>query len=144
MPGCRSGREPGTQVFREADEHPGDEVTPGIAVIRFDGGLFFATADALEDRLREAIHSTPELTGIVLDCGGINFVDSQGAAKMADIADLAHDAGVTLRLARLKPTVRAILGRDGAIERIGEDKIHGNIFRAVQAEQGAAGRGARR
>ena len=135
------GRERGTQVFREADEHPGDEVVPGIAVIRFDGGLFFATADALEDRLRETIHSTPDLTGIVLDCAGINFVDSQGAAKVADIADLAREAGVTLRLARLKPTVRATLARDGAIERIGEDKIHGNIFRAVQAEQAAAEKG---
>ena len=81
------GREPGTQVFREAGEHPGDETVPGIAVIRFDGGLFFATADALEDRLRDVIQSTPGLTGIVLDCGGINFVDSQGAAKMADIVD---------------------------------------------------------
>ena len=90
-----------------------------MAVIRFDGGLFFATADALEDRLREAIHSTPDLTGIVLDCGGINFVDSQGAAKMADIVDLAREAGVNLRLARLKPAVRATLARDGVIERIG-------------------------
>ena len=135
------GRERGTQVFREVDEHPGDEVIPGIAVIRFDGGLFFATADALEDRLREAIHSTPDLTGIVLDCAGINFVDSQGVAKMADIVDLANEAGVNLRLARLKPAVRAILARDGAIERIGEDKIHGNIFRAVQAEQAAVEKG---
>lgn len=135
------GRERGTQVFREVEEHPGDEVVPGIAVIRFDGGLFFATADALEDRLREAIHSTPDLSGIVLDCGGINFVDSQGAAKMADVVDLAREAGVNLRLARLKPTARAILARDGVIERIGEDKIHGNIFRAVQAEQAAAGKG---
>jgi anti-anti-sigma factor len=135
------GREPGTQVFREVDEHPGDEVVPGIAVIRFDGGLFFATADALEDRLREAIHSTPDLTGIVLDCAGINFVDSQGAAKMADIVDLANEAGVNLRLARLKPAVRAILARDGAIERIGEDKIHGNIFRAVEAEQATIEKG---
>ena len=131
------GREPGTQVFREADEHPADEVIPGVAVIRFDGGLFFATADALEDRLREAIHATPGLTGIVLDCGGINFVDSQGAAKMADIVDLAREADVTLRLARLKPAVRATLARDGVIERIGEDMIHGNVFRAVQAEQAA-------
>ena len=135
------GRERGTQVFREVDEHPGDEVVPGVAVIRFDGGLFFATADALEDRLREAIHSTPDLTGIVLDCAGINFVDSQGAAKMADIVDLAREAGVTLRLARLKPAVRATLARDGAIERIGEDKIHGNIFRAVQAAQSAVEKG---
>ena len=116
------GRERGTQVFREVDEHPGDEVIPGVAVIRFDGGLFFATADALEDRLRETIHSTPDLTGIVLDCGGINFVDSQGAAKMADIADLAREAGVTLRLARLKPAVRATLARDGVIERIGAER----------------------
>ena len=134
------GRERGTQVFREVDEHPGDEVIPGVAVIRFDGGLFFATADALEDRLRETIHSTPGLTGIVLDCGGINFVDSQGAAKMADIADLAREAGVTLRLARLKPAVRATLARDGVIERIGAERIHGNIYRAVEAEEAAANR----
>lgn len=134
-------REPGTQVFREAGAHPGDELIPGVAVIRFDGGLFFATADALEDRLRGTIHSTPDLTGIVLDCAGINFVDSQGAAKMADIVNLAHEAGVTLRLARLKPAVRATLARDGVIDRLGEDKIHGNIFRAVQAQQSAAEKG---
>ena len=132
------GREPGTQVFREADGHPSDEIVPGIAVIRFDGGLFFATADALEDRLREVIHSTPGLTGIVLDCGGINFVDSQGATKMADIATLARESDVNLRLTRLKPAVWAVLERDGVIERIGADMIHGNIYRAVQAEQAAA------
>ncbi|SDP07715.1 high affinity sulphate transporter 1 [Arthrobacter sp. ok909] len=135
------GREPGTQVFREADGHPGDEILPGVAVIRFDGGLFFATADALEDRLRDVIHAKPELTGIVIDCGGINFVDSQGAAKMADVVILARDAGVSLRLTRLKPAVRAILERDGVIELIGADKIHGNIHRAVEAEQAAAERG---
>ncbi|PVZ59051.1 SulP family inorganic anion transporter [Arthrobacter sp. H-02-3] len=135
------GREPGTQVFREADGHPGDEILPGVAVIRFDGGLFFATADALEDRLRDVIHAKPELTGIVIDCGGINFVDSQGAAKMADVVTLARDAGVNLRLTRLKPAVRAILERDGVIELIGADKIHGNIHRAVEAEQAAAERG---
>ncbi len=131
------GREPGTQVFRETDGHPGDEVVPGVAVIRFDGGLFFATADALEDRLRDAIQSTPQLTGIVLDCGGINFVDSQGAAKMADIVSLVRESGVNLRLTRLKPAVRAVLERDGVIELIGAGKIHGNIYRAVQAEQAA-------
>jgi anti-anti-sigma factor len=132
------GREPGTQVFRDAGEHPGDETVPGIAVIRFDGGLFFATADALEDRLRDVIQSTPGLTGIVLDCGGINFVDSQGAAKVADIVILAREAGVNLRLTRLKPAVRSVLERDGVIERVGADMIHGNIHRAVQAEQAAA------
>jgi SulP family sulfate permease len=135
------GREPGTQVYRETEGHAGDEVVPGVAVIRFDGGLFFATADALEDRLREVIQSTPGLTGIVLDCGGINFVDSQGAAKVADIVDLARQAGVNLRLTRLKPAVRATLDKDGVTERLGPHMIHGNIYRAVQAEQAARGTG---
>ncbi|KQN86688.1 SulP family inorganic anion transporter [Arthrobacter sp. Leaf69] len=134
------GRERGTQVFREVDDHPGDEVIPGVAVIRFDGGLFFATADALEDRLRDIIQSTHGITGIVLDCAGINFVDSQGTAKMAEIVKLTREAGVNLRLARLKPAVRATLARDGVIERMGEGMIHGNIFRAVEAEQSAVER----
>lgn len=133
------GRERGTQVFREVDIHPDDEVLANVAVVRFDGGLFFATADALEDRVREVIQSGPELTGIVLDCGGINFIDSQGAASMADVVTLARDAGVQLRLTRLKPGPRAILDREGVIDLIGADHIHGNIHRAVEAEQRDAG-----
>jgi SulP family sulfate permease len=128
------GNESGTQVFRELDEHPDDEQVPGVVAIRMDGGLFFATSDALEDRLRRVIHETPGLTGIVLDCGGINFVDSQGAAKMGDLLDLAEDSGITLRLARLKPSVRSTLDRDGILERLGTDHVHGNVHRAVQAQ----------
>ena len=99
-----------------------------------DGGLFFATSDALEDRVREVIHSDPELSGIVLDCGGIDFIDSQGSAKMGDVLDLAHDSDVVLRLARLKASVRATLEVDGVLDRLGADHVHGNIARAVQAE----------
>ena len=46
------GRAAGTQVFRDLDDHPDGETLPGVAVLRFDGGLFFATAEALENRVR--------------------------------------------------------------------------------------------
>jgi SulP family sulfate permease len=134
-------RQPGTQVFRELGEHPGDERVPGVVIIRLDGGLFFATADTLEDRLREVIHATPDLTGIVLDCEGINFIDSQGAAKLLEMVELAEESGITLRLARLKATVRPTLKRDGVFARFGPDRIHGNVFRAVQAQLAADQRG---
>ena len=107
------GREAGTQVFRELDEHPEDEQFPGVVVLRLDGGLFFATSDALEDRIREVALSTPGISGIVLDCEGIDFIDSQGSAKMREILELTEQAGVTLRLARVKPAVRELLRRDG-------------------------------
>jgi SulP family sulfate permease len=127
------GREPGTQVYRDIAKHPDDEQLPGIAIVRLDGDLFFATADAFEDRIREIIHSSSELTALVLDCEGINFVDSQGSAKMAEIAQLAEESELTLRLARVKPAVAATLERDEVLERIPTEHIHGNVDRAVQA-----------
>jgi sulfate permease, SulP family len=128
------GREPGTQVYRDISTHPDDEQAPGIAIVRLDGDLFFATADALEDKMRDVIHSSTGLKAIVLDCEGINFADSQGAAKMAEIAQVAEESGLILRLARVKPRVAAILDRDGVLERVGTDHIHGNVYRAVQAQ----------
>ena len=133
------GREPGTQAFRELDEHPGDDQFPGVVVVRLDGGLFFATSDALEDRVREVALSTPEITGIVLDCEGIDFIDSQGSAKMREILDLTEQAGVTLRLARVKPDVRELLARDGVLDRIGDDKINDAVDHAVAAQIAAQG-----
>ena len=43
----------------------------------------------------------------MLDCEGIDFIDSQGSAKMGEILELTKQAGVTLRLARVKPAVRS-------------------------------------
>ena len=132
------GREPGTQVFRELDEHPEDESLPGVVVLRLDGGLFFATSDALEDRIREVALSAPAVGGIVLDCGGMDFIDSQGSAKLQEILELTERAGVTLRLARVKPAVRELLRRDHVLDRIGGERIHGNIRQAVEAQMIAA------
>jgi sulfate permease, SulP family len=128
------GREPGTQVFRDVEEHPEDEQAQGIAVLRMDGGLFFATSDALEDRVRQLTQTTPGLAALVLDFEGINFVDSQGSAKLKEISELADQAEITLRLARVKPAVRAVLDRDGVVQRIGPERIHGNVHRAVEAQ----------
>lgn len=127
-------RRPKTDAFRELDEHPDDEQVPGVVVIRMDGGLFFATADALEDRVREVIHEHANLSGIVLDCAGINFIDSQGAAAMDDVVTLTSDAGIALRVARVKPRVGATLERDGVLQRIGSANVHGNVATAVQAQ----------
>ena len=64
------GREAGTQVFRDIAENPGDEMAPGLAVLRPDAGLFFATAEALEERIRELQDAAdPPLHALVLDLG---------------------------------------------------------------------------
>jgi anti-anti-sigma factor len=92
----------------------------------------------LEDRVREVALSTPDITGIVLDCVAIEFIDSQGTAKMHEILDLMEQSGVILRLARVKPAVRELLERDGVLVRIGDDRIHEGVAQAVEAQMAAA------
>jgi sulfate permease, SulP family len=128
------GREVGTQSFRELDEYPDDETFPGITVLRLDSGLFFATAEALDRRLREAIADDPGLHAIVLDLAGVDFIDSQGAAKLAELHQVAASEHVTLRLARLKPHVVDMLEVDGLVAEIGEGRVHVNVYRAVEAQ----------
>ena len=73
----------------------------------------------------------------MLDCEGMDFIDSQGSAKLREIVELTEQAGVTLRLARVKPAVRELLARDGVLDRIGPDKTHSNIDGAVKAQLAA-------
>ena len=132
------GREPGTQVFRDVNENPGDETFPGIAVVRLDGGLFFATADALEERVRELVQEGDgTVHAVVLDLEGVDLVDSQGSAKLDEILDFAESREIEVRLARVKPAVAAVLERDGFLSRLGRDHIHGNVHRAVEAQLAA-------
>jgi len=132
------GREAGTQVFRDLEQHPGDETFPGIVVLRIDSGVFFATAQALDDRVRDLADDAPEpLTGVVLDLEAVPFIDSQGSEQLAQIHQLVQTRGATLRLARVKPPVLAVLRRDGVIDRIGADHVHGNVHRAVEAQRAA-------
>jgi len=135
-------REPGTGVFRELGENPGDETFPGLVVVRLDAGLFFATADALQDRLREiAQNSDPPLRAVVLDFAGVDFIDSQGAAKLTEIQRLAESYGITVRLARVKADILRVLEADGVVEALGADHVHGNINQAVQAQLEASAAG---
>ena len=129
------GRRAGTRAYRDIGAHPGDELIPGIVVLRVDGGLFFATADAVEDRARELVLERTDLTGFILDCEGVNMIDSQGSAEVAAIARLTEEAGLELRLARVKTAVAAVLARDGVLDLLGSDHLHSSVDQAVQAQQ---------
>ena len=80
----------------------------------------------------------------MLDLEGVNFVDSQGAAKMTELLELTDANDIELRLARVKPTVLDVLAADGLLDQIGRDRIHGNVFRAVEAAQAVQAADARR
>ncbi len=126
------GRQPGTQAFRSVDEYPDSETYPGLLVMRFDAGLFFASSDALEDRLRELVQGAEtRYDTVVISFEGVDFVDSQGSDKLGEILGLADTYGAEVRLARVKPDVLELLRLDGVIDKLGEDHVYGNVYEAV-------------
>jgi len=126
------GRQPGTQVFWGVEDHPEAEIYPGLLVLRFDAGLFFASADALVNRLIDLHHQAdPKLHTIVLDFEGVNFIDSQGAHTLAELIKLAGSREIEFRLTRVKTKVKEVLQRDGIIDQLGEHRIYGNVYEAV-------------
>ena len=78
--------------------------------------------------------SEPPLNALVLDLEGVDFVDSQGAAKLAELYKVVRADDITLRLVRVKPQVREVLDADGVTATLGADHIHGNVDRAIQAQ----------
>ncbi len=125
------GREPGTQVFRDLEAYPDSESYEGLLVMRFDAGLFFASVDALEDRLRELAQSAEtRYHTVVISCEGVDFIDSQGSSKVREIHELTRTYGAELRLARVKPSVLEVLRIDGVLDALGEEHVYGNVYEA--------------
>jgi sulfate permease, SulP family len=58
---------------------------------------------------------------------------------VTEIHELSQTDGMTLRLARVKPQVLAVLEADGVVGRIGADHIHGNVHLAVEAQLAPGG-----
>lgn len=122
----------GTHVFRDLEAHPDSTQLPGIVAVRLEGALFFVTADSFEDRVHTLVEEAPvDVRLVVLDFQSVNFIDSQGAAKLDRIAQFLTERGIALRLARVKPLVMDILIRDGIVQAIGEESFFLDVFEAV-------------
>jgi anti-anti-sigma factor len=130
------GNQPGTQVFGDLASYPEGITYPGLLVVRFDGGLFFASADALQDQLREVLlERDPPIRTVIIDCGSVNFIDSQGAEKLRELHEIAAQQGVALHLSNLKADVREVLATDGLLELYGTGRVHAKTYLAVQAHR---------
>ena len=131
------GRERGTQVFRELDENPGDETFPGVVVLRLDSGLFFATSQALEDRVRALTQdgSSPRMRWSSTSRGSTSSTRRAQSSSRRSSSSSRAAADATARARQAN--VLAVLRADGFVDRLDADRIHGNVDRAVDAQLSA-------
>jgi high affinity sulfate transporter 1 len=127
------GRWPGTEVFHSLNENPDSETYPGLVIIRFDGPLYFATANGLRDKVREVTTDVdPPVTMVLIDMEGANYIDLEGSDMLNEITKDMKGVGVEIHLARVKHEAMEMLEKDGVDQTIGRDHIHTKVVDAVQ------------
>jgi anti-anti-sigma factor len=117
--------------FQSARDH-GLKECRHIAMIRFDGPLFYANATYLEEKVSERIRTMPELKHILVVCNGINDMDASGEEMLSLIVDRVRSAGYGISLAGLNENVLSVMKRTHLFEKIGQENIYSTIHLAVE------------
>lgn len=112
--------------YTDLERDPEGEAVPGITVLRPEGGLFFANADYVRDRVLAAA-GRPGTRAIVLDMQTVPWTDVTGVEMLRKLGEDLDRMGVRLAVARPLGEVRA-LGR-----RVIHDSAVRDVYPTVQA-----------
>jgi sulfate permease, SulP family len=114
--------------------HPSAIVTPGVLVYRLDDRLFFANANYVSGRIREAIDGAKSpVHWLVFDAEALVHVDASGIDALNELIESLTKEGITFVLARLKEPMREDLRNSGILDRIGQRHDYPTVRAAVQA-----------
>ena len=92
-----------------------------IAMVRFDGSLYFANTSYFEDKIQERVALKPELKYVVVVGDGINQIDATGEEMLAHLTERLEKAGIRLLFTGLKKQVLEVFQRTGLYDRVGAE-----------------------
>lgn len=103
-----------------------------LAVVRFDGPLFFANTSFLEDEVLDRTFKMPQLKAILFKADGINEIDATGEDMLSLLVDRMRSGGFDVYFAGFNENVIDTLKRSHLYEKIGEDHIFTTVVQAVE------------
>jgi MFS superfamily sulfate permease-like transporter len=103
-----------------------------IAVIRFDGPLFYGNISFLEDEVLKIVRNLPQLRIIHFKCNGINEIDTSGEHALTLLVERLQAAGYKVYFSGLKVLIVNMMRKSGLLEKIGEDHIFPTLAGALE------------
>ncbi len=111
------GLAPGTGLWVDRERHPEVVAPQGLVVLRVESGLYFANADYVRFRIKEAAGAAG-VTAVILDAETIPTVDVTAVRMLVELArDLSRD-GVSLLVAHDIGQVRDLLPGGESLPRL--------------------------
>ncbi len=104
-----------------------------IAVIRYNGSLYFANVNFLEKQVLDVVACMPDLKHVLIVGNGINELDASGEDMLSHLVDRLREAGYDLSISGLNDHVLDTMRRTYLYYKIGEDHLFRNATRAIEA-----------
>ena len=92
-----------------------------IALIRFDGQLYYGVSSYFEDKVLEAVSGLPDLKYLVIDAGSITQIDATGERTLRRVVENVRASRADVYFTRAKEAFTQALERTGTLDYIGRD-----------------------
>jgi high affinity sulfate transporter 1 len=126
------GRKPRTDVFRpRSKDHPEDETFPGLLIVRTEGGMTFASAPRIRDRLKNLVdEAKPQV--LLIDLSAVPNIEYTALKLFVNLEEKTREAGMTLWLAALNPKALEVVKRSPLFDALGHERMFFNVEQAVE------------
>jgi len=126
------GRAEGVKGYHDITRYPDARRIPGLVLFRWDAPLFFANAELFQDRVLDAVATSPTpVRWLVVAAEPVTSVDVTSADMLAELDETLRAAGIKLCFAEMKDPVKDKLKRFGLFARLGEATFFPTMGAAV-------------
>ena len=106
--------------FGDVRRFPTARQIPGLLLFRWDGPLFFANAELFQERLLEAVASSPtRIRRVIVTAEPASSIDVTAADMLIELDQKLRTSGIELRFAELKGPMQDKLRRFELLDRFG-------------------------
>ena len=128
------GRVERVKGYHDITRHPEARLIPGLVLFRWDAPLFFANAELFNERVLDAVASSPTaVRWLVVAAEPVTSIDVTASDALGELDETLHAAGIELCFAEMKDPVKDKLKRFGLFTRFGEQTFFATVGEAVTA-----------
>jgi MFS superfamily sulfate permease-like transporter len=128
------GRADGVRGYHDVKRYPQARRIPGLVLFRWDAPLFFANAEQFQERVLDAVASSPTpVRRVIVAAEPVTSIDVTSADMLAELYRLLRDAQIELQFAEMKDPVKDKLARFELLDLFGRDAFQPTVGAAVDA-----------
>ena len=125
------GRKKGTNIYRNLELHPQDEVIPGLLIVRTEGMLTFASMPRAADTFN-ALIADRDARVLLLDLSAVPDIEYTALLQVEEAERKMTESGTSLWVAGLNQRVLESIQRTALGDRLKDGRMFYTVEEAVQ------------